>query len=182
MLAKEIHEYILNLELCHICVLRYKNVDDQNFEQIFEEFQNRKTVEAIKRSRWIICAACMGMFHALDTVKNIIENSNLTEYDCTSLYTSVQIPINISIRDLSIWIALIEKFPGKICLDKAPCISIKDAYKYLLNKMLSQATNRTIEHNQNGILVNLFYGHDLEKDEIEKLLAVKPFSMGINKR
>lgn len=69
-----------------------------------------------------------------------------------------------------------------VCLDKPPCISIKEVYKYLFNKMLSQATNRSIEQNQSGILVNLFYGHDLEKEEIEKLSAVKPFSMGVNKR
>lgn len=119
MLAKEVHDYILNLDLCHICVLRYTNVDYQN-EEIFKEFQTKKTAKKIKRSRLNICAACLGIFHELDTVaKNIIENSNLTSYECTSLYSSIQIPINISIRDLSIWIDLIENFPEKINTGKS---------------------------------------------------------------
>lgn len=64
-------------------------------------------------------------------------------------------------------------------LDRPPSISIKDAFKHLFNKIVCERTDRTIEQNQNGILVNLFYGHDSEKEEAEKLLAVKPFTLNI---
>lgn len=58
-----------------------------------------------------------------------------------------------------------------------PNISIKDAFKNIFNKKLCDATNRTLELNQNGILVNLFYDYDFEQEEIEKLALIKPFSI-----
>lgn len=58
-----------------------------------------------------------------------------------------------------------------------PCISIKDAFKQLLNENLCNATNRSMELNQNGILVNLFYDYDMDQEEIERLLTFKPNSL-----
>lgn len=50
-------------------------------------------------------------------------------------------------------------------------------FKSLFNKKLCEKTNRTLELNQNGILVNMFYDHETENDDIEKLLSVNPFSL-----
>lgn len=94
---------------------RYEYADYHLFEQTFLEFQNESAMEQIKRPKLNICAACLGIFQELDKVaKDIADNSNLPSYECTSLYSSIQIPINLLIRDLAIWIDLLERFPGTI--------------------------------------------------------------------
>lgn len=46
-----------------------------------------------------------------------------------------------------------------------------------MNIKLCKATNRELEQNQDGILVNLFFDHDADKEEIERLYIVAPASM-----
>lgn len=57
-------------------------------------------------------------------------------------------------------------------------ISIKDAFKCLFNKKLCKESNRLLEIDQNGILVNLFFDYDAEQQEIEVLDTL---IMGTNK-
>lgn len=51
--------------------------------------------------------------------------------------------------------------------------------------MLCRKTSRILELHQNGVLVNLFYDYEFEREEIEKLLKLKPISLrniGENKK
>lgn len=67
--------------------------------------------------------------------------------------------------------------------DKSPeKFSVKDVFKNMLNKKLSEATNRNIEHDQNGILVNIVFDCDIENERIEGLLKVKPSTLKTNKK
>lgn len=112
MSSEEISEFLNNLELCSVCVLRYTN--KLNFNPI----QNTsKSVENgnSKKKRTNHCGACLGLFQEIDLIADeIINKSNLASYDSKSLYTSISVPIALLIRDLSIWIALIQQFPGSI--------------------------------------------------------------------
>lgn len=201
MSTEEIREYLVNLDVCSICVLRYKNVSFLDFSDVLKDLENEAIeLNSAKRQRLNTCIACLGIFQSIDSVaKELIDNSKLCNYECNSLYTSIQIPIALLVRELSIWMALIEKFPGKIDESKAtvfiaiyvfivrflftdtpPIISIKDVFKHLFNKKLCETTKRSLELKQNGILVNVFYDYDMEREETDKLLAVKPFSFQSN--
>lgn len=116
MSSEEISEFLYSLKLCTVCVLRYTN--KLNFVTIVEATNCIKTGNP-KKKRPNTCVACLGIFQEIDTVINeIIKNSNLSSYDSRSLYTSISIPITILIRELSIWISLVQKFPGKIDFGK----------------------------------------------------------------
>ena len=116
MSTEEIREYLVNLDVCAICVLRYKNVSFLDFSNVLKDFENEAIeLNSVKRQRLNTCIACLGIFQSIDSVaKELIDNSTLCNYECNSLYTSIQIPIALLVRELSIWMALIEKFPGKI--------------------------------------------------------------------
>lgn len=118
MSTEEIREYLADLDLCAICVLRYKNVTFQEYSSVTKDLEyEAANIEenATKRQRLSTCIACLGLFQSINSVaKELIENSNLQDYECNTLYTSIQTPIALLVRELSIWMALIEKFPGKI--------------------------------------------------------------------
>lgn len=60
------------------------------------------------------CVACLGLFSAknLDTIlEQILQNPEIKLYDCDTILTSISVPIVLSLRRLSVWMALIEKFP-----------------------------------------------------------------------
>lgn len=120
MLSEEICEFLLNLNLCGICVSRY--VNKHNFD-----LTPKTTTETdeVKRSKPNICIVCLGIFQGIDSdFQQIINNSSLHTYECSKLYSSISIPISLLIRELSVWIALLEKFPGKISDSKIHCFSV----------------------------------------------------------
>lgn len=51
-----------------------------------------------------------------------------------------------------------------------------------MNTKLCQSTGKTLEANQNGILVNVFFDHDAEKLEIKRLDAITPPSVKNNSK
>lgn len=116
MSTEEIREYLVNLNVCEICVLRYKNVSFLDFSNVLKDLESEAIeLNSVKRQRLNTCIACLGIFQTIDSVaKELINNSKLCNYECNTLYTSIQIPIALLVRELSIWMALIEKFPGKI--------------------------------------------------------------------
>lgn len=112
MSSEEIANFLHNLELCSVCVLRYINKINFN--------PNQNTLENIendnpKKKRTNGCVVCLGLFQEIDSiVEDVTNNSNLASYDSKTLYTSISIPIALLIRELSIWIALIQRFSGSI--------------------------------------------------------------------
>lgn len=130
-----------------------------------------------KRKKSNICIACLGLFQddAIENViKQIITTTDLHTYDCETIYTSVSLPILMQTRELSLWIALLKKFPNEVSDSQLPNISIKEVFKYLVNEELCKQTARKLEHDQSGILVNVFFEHDCEHEEIDRLDFVTP--------
>lgn len=70
-----------------------------------------------KRRKSVVCVACLGIFQN-DTInaaiEEIVENTDLHTYECSTLYTSISLPILVQIRELALWIALHQKFPYSI--------------------------------------------------------------------
>lgn len=78
---------------------------------------NGDQVNGAKRQRNNICTACLGIFQndlVERTVQDILQNSNLPTYDCDTIYSSVTLPIILQIRELSIWIAMLKRFPDAV--------------------------------------------------------------------
>lgn len=74
-------------------------------------------VEENKRRKPNVCIACFGIFQndMIDTiVSEVLQNTNLNSYDCETIYTSVSVPILVQIRELAIWVCLLENFPASI--------------------------------------------------------------------
>lgn len=46
-----------------------------------------------------------------------------------------------------------------------------------MNTQLCAKTNRTLEQNQDGILVNVFFEHENENEELERLKLIYPKSL-----
>lgn len=67
-------------------------------------------------------------------------------------------------------------------LETAPNISIKETFKYLMNQLLCSRTQRQLELNQNGILVNIFLDHPDEDAELSQLSLIKPYTYDVQAR
>lgn len=73
--------------------------------------------DEVKRKKPNVCIACFGIFQndMIDVIVNdVLQKSDLNSYECDTLYTSIAAPIIVQIRDLAIWIALLENFPASI--------------------------------------------------------------------
>lgn len=114
MLSKKICEFLSNLELCETCILRYIKKND--FSRVSSTSENIDFYyNRVKKAKPSICVACLGLLQDIGSVADVIVNrSDLCSYECSSLYSSISIPITILIRELSIWIALIKHFPNEI--------------------------------------------------------------------
>lgn len=112
MLDEKIREFLHNIELCEVCISRY--INKSNFNLCTSSAESTED-ENPKKKRSNICIACLGIFQEIDSVADeIINSSSLSSYDSKSLYTSISTPITLLIRELSIWVALIQQFPGKV--------------------------------------------------------------------
>lgn len=131
----------------------------------------------IKRKKLNICYACLGLFNdsfLIDTLEKIASDTNLKTYNCDKLLTSLSLPIALHLRQLTIWIALLKKYPGKISAITPPDVPLKEVYKSILNPKVCESTRKEFEQNQNGIMVNLYYEYKNDENELEKLKLVDP--------
>lgn len=166
MSKQDIYDYLYDLDLCKICILRYLygrctdylDVDKALLEVsnhlflVFNVFLNnisklicicisngQKGIEIVqngaeakqedtngdgvcaKRKKENICSACLGIFQddmIEKTARKILDETDLHSYECETVYTSVSLPILLQIRELSMWIALYNKFPDAISKSK----------------------------------------------------------------
>lgn len=66
-----------------------------------------------KRPKPNICVACLGIFQndfIRQAADEIIEKSNLSTYECATVYTSITMPVSLQVRELSLWIGLLKQF------------------------------------------------------------------------
>lgn len=119
MWIEGMRDFFSNLDLCEICILRYKNTDLSAFENSLTQLDITPK-DKRKRQKANVCFACLGIFQE-NVANEIVEHSNLCMYECNSIYSSISVPISILIHDLSIWIELIRKFPENITDSKINC-------------------------------------------------------------
>lgn len=129
-----------------------------------------------KRIRENVCVACLGVFESalLDALLDQIRSSSeFKEYECQGFTCSIFLPIVFHLRQLSLWIGLLEKFPEKFSKDSSPPdVTVKDALKMLLNRKLEEALVK--QFSVNGVAINIYFKYEKESQEIQLLEKVKP--------
>lgn len=92
----------------------------------------------------------------LDCIESEISETLQLKYDFGSLFEESNIK----------WIVWFTAEP--------PDASIKDVIKLILNPKICEKLNKTFEVNQSGMMINLFFEHVDESDELKPLWDVKP--------
>lgn len=165
MSKQEIRDFLSELDVCKVCILRFMNGRCEDIAKLFDEVShigvNRHQIQLIqsislqfqegsehsngengtivndedepeaKRGKSNVCIACLGIFQndTIDAaIREIIENTDLHTYECDSIYTSISVPILVQIRELSLWIALHQKFPNSISDSEFDQITIDTTY------------------------------------------------------
>ncbi|KAJ6647621.1 putative tRNA pseudouridine synthase Pus10 [Pseudolycoriella hygida] len=190
MSKSDIFNYLNGIGCCNTCSLRYLNGRFNNYLNVeksllvhgidFETPPNKSEGEpSAKRLKQNedMCVACLGLFSSscLDNVlEQVFQSRDIKLYENETVLTSVSLPIIVSLRRLSIWVALNEKFPKYFSSTDPPDVSIKDVVKLILNPKICEKLNKTLELNQSGIMINLFFEYPEESEELKPLWEVKP--------
>lgn len=129
-----------------------------------------------KKLRQNTCTVCLGLFRdeLLEEIDNKIKcHPDLSQYNCSKIITAVSIPILLQLRQLSVWIDLLETF--KEHFDKEtgpPDTNIKDAFRSIISAKTCAATGKYSD--PNGIMVTVTLTYHNEDEELLRLSNVKP--------
>ncbi|XP_065085561.1 putative tRNA pseudouridine synthase Pus10 [Ochlerotatus camptorhynchus] len=179
----EIYSYLRSVSCCRICCLRYLNGRADDFLNVDEGLKKRDISlnstdpeNPPKRIRENVCVACLGVFESalIDSLLDQIRlSSDFKEYECQGFTSSIFLPIVFHLRQLSLWIGLLEKFPEKFKKDSsAPDVTVKDALKMVLNRKLEEALGK--QFSVNGVAINIYFKYEKETQELQLLEKVKP--------
>lgn len=69
----------------------------------------------MKRKKSNVCIACLGLFED-NFIENILDSifkhPDIDSFECDTVLTSISLPILLHLRQLSIWIGLLNMFPN----------------------------------------------------------------------
>lgn len=122
-----------------------------------------------------ICTACLGVFQEelfAEISENVRKNTDLLKYDSEKILASVSLPVSLHLRQLGIWIGLINTFGEVITKTESPDIPLKEVLKTLLVPKICDLTKKTFD--QNGMMVNIFLDYDQEDAEMSVVPQLKP--------
>lgn len=69
----------------------------------------------MKKLKLNTCVACFGLFEFIDEIVATVKSSEeLQRYEVKRFLSTYSLPVSLDLAQLQIWLALIEKFPGKI--------------------------------------------------------------------
>ncbi|KXJ72497.1 hypothetical protein RP20_CCG017875 [Aedes albopictus] len=188
----EIYTYLRSVSCCRTCCLRYLKGRADDFLNVDEGLKKREINLSTnelpsengddddnppKRLRENVCVACLGLFESdligslLDQVRS--DGSEFKRYQCEGFTSSIFLPIVFHLRQLSLWIALVEQFPGRFEKEgPPPDVSVKDAFKMVLNRKLEEALGKPFS--VNGVAINVLFKYAKDDEEIRLLAKVKP--------
>ncbi|KAL1396871.1 hypothetical protein pipiens_010197 [Culex pipiens pipiens] len=177
----ELYQYLRSVSCCQICCLRFLNGRADDFLNVDEGLKKRNLVSSeeenpAKKLRENLCVACLGLFEPsrlealLEQVRN---SSDFKAYDCQFFNSSISLPIVLHLRQLSLWLALLERFPARYDRNSpAPDVAVKDALKAMLNRKLEDVLGKPFS--VHGVSVNVFFEYGGEEAELGVLKQVKP--------
>lgn len=122
-----------------------------------------------------ICTACLGVFQedVFNEIAAVLRSSvDFNKYDCEKVLASVSLPVSLHLRQLGIWIGLINMFGEAISQDECPDIPLKEVLKTLLIPKICDLTGKTFD--QSGMMVNIFLEYKDEDAEMSIVPRLKP--------
>ncbi|XP_055595134.1 putative tRNA pseudouridine synthase Pus10 [Uranotaenia lowii] len=183
----DIYHHLRAANCCRICCLRFLNGRTDDFINVEAALLKRKIStsdtnlseelnQPSKKLKENCCVACLGLFEP-DIMQSIVDqvkaSSDFKEYDCQGFSSSIYLPIVLHLRQLSLWLSLLEQFPNHYQKDSpAPDVSVKDAFRMILNRRLEQSLER--EFSVEGVTVNVFFNYANEERDLKVLENVKP--------
>ncbi|XP_058832670.1 putative tRNA pseudouridine synthase Pus10 [Topomyia yanbarensis] len=181
----EIYRFLRSASCCRTCCLRFfKGPADDYFMSVEDALQKYGIAvddsptddeNPSKKVRPNTCVACLGLLesHRMEAlVEQICTNDEFRKYDCQGFNTSVSLPIAVQVRQLSLWLSLLERFPTRFDSCKAPDITVRDAFKRILTRKLQERLGR--KFSTSGAVVNFSFSYVNEEAELQLLQKVKP--------
>lgn len=88
------------------------------------------------------------------------------------MLAAISLPVSLHLRQLSIWIGLINIFGDAITKSDSPDIPLKEVLKTLLIPKICELTKKSFD--QNGLMVNIFLEYADEDTEMSIVPQLKP--------
>lgn len=107
-----------------------------------------------------------------EIAEQVLGNTDLLKYDAETILVSVSLPVSLHLRQLGIWIGLINTFGDAITKSDSPDIPLKEVLKTLLVPKICDLTKKTFD--QNGMMLNIFLEYDREDEELRVVPQLKP--------
>lgn len=107
-----------------------------------------------------------------EIAESIRGNQDLAKYDAETILASVSLPVSLHLRQLGIWIGLLNTFGDVIAKSDSPDIPLKEVMKTLLVPKICELTGKKFD--QNGMMVNIFLDYDHEDSEMSIVPRLKP--------
>lgn len=128
-----------------------------------------------KKTKPNVCVACLGFFSdefLAKLTEALTTHPHLIQYECDEFVLAISFPILLNVRQLSLWLALIDKF-GQMhgfVSNKQPDVPLKEVSKMVISPKVSQALGK--KYGQNGMMISISINHADETAELQKLTEV----------
>ncbi|XP_053670288.1 putative tRNA pseudouridine synthase Pus10 [Anopheles nili] len=181
---KAIYEYLRSIDCCRVCCLRFLKGTKEDFVDINAALVKRELEPAyetngnhnIKKVKENVCVACMGVFdldHIASLGSEVKDHTSYQRYQCEAGFlTSISLPIVLHLRQLALWVDVLEHFPESFVPGTPPDIPVKDALKTIIIHHLEQTLDKPFS--VDGVMVNIPYTYANEQEELRVLELISP--------
>lgn len=119
---------------------------------------------------------CFGIFDYInEIIVKVREHKDLKQFNVQKFFTSLFLPLSLSLAQLQMWLALLEKYPESFRENKMPDVAVKDVLKHILNEKLASELEK--EFQVDGLMINIHFALDTELESLEKLSRAHPHLM-----
>ncbi|XP_050079786.1 putative tRNA pseudouridine synthase Pus10 [Anopheles maculipalpis] len=178
---QEIYDYLRSVDCCKVCCLRFLKATKEDFMDIDAALLKRglepkSEHQQAKKLKENVCIACLGLFD-LDRIATLAcevkENETYQQYQCEAGFlTSISLPIVLHLRQLALWLDMLDRFPQVFSATNPPDIAVKDALKMIIIHQLEKTLGKPFS--VDGVMINVPYSYVNEQEELSTLELVSP--------
>uniref|UniRef100_A0A1B0DJ26 tRNA pseudouridine(55) synthase n=1 Tax=Phlebotomus papatasi TaxID=29031 RepID=A0A1B0DJ26_PHLPP len=179
---QRLFNFLRDEDCCLECCLRYLKGYGAEFIDVKSSLTKKGIVipdveykEPLLEADAVSCPSCLDIFSELcvyDAVWKVYKSDDFFQYNCNKFVLSLILPVGLDIRQMIIWIKLINHFGELISKEERPDTPIKDALRSILVSQLSEKLEA--EYDREGVFITLTYGYSFDDREAEALAKIKP--------
>ncbi|XP_065155524.1 tRNA pseudouridine synthase Pus10 [Atheta coriaria] len=181
---KQIVSYLLDLGCCLNCSIRYLCDKQLEFSEL-DDFLSQKLIineveikeeDQIKRVKNNACIVCLGLLqdHMLQEILNCPDLQKTQNYDNPMFSVSISMPASILLREHSMRLHVVEKFPAFFTDDKLE-IPINRVWKMFVKNPLAKTLNKTFQSSDIGdFFINITTDYIDDIEELKALQVMQP--------